>query len=61
MKQLQVHFTYNVNGTEVQDLCVVQSKTKRFAMGQQFMTKYNLSKQLNLSMEDITLTHYYVC
>ena len=30
-------------------------------MGQQFMTKYKLSKQLNLKMEEIELTHYYVC
>jgi len=57
LKNLQVHFKYN----NVEDFCVVQSKTKRFAMGQQFMTKYKLSKQLNLKMEEIELTHYYVC
>ena len=61
MRNLQVHFTYNVNGTEVQDLCVVQSKTKRFAMGQQMLTQFKLAKQLDLKAEDITLTHYYVC
>jgi len=57
MKTLQVHFTYN----NVQDFCVVKSKTKRFAMGKQMETVYALSKQLNLKMTDITLTHYYVC
>ena len=57
MKTLQVHFTYN----NVEDLCVVKSKTKRFAMGKQMELRYYLSKQLNLKMEDITLTHYYVC
>lgn len=57
MKNLQVHFKYK----NVEDFCVVQSKTKRFAMGQQFMTKHKLSKQLNLKMEEIELTHYYVC
>ena len=61
MRNLQVHFTYNVNGTEVQDLCVVQSKTKRFAMGLQMLTQFKLAKQLDLIAEDITLTHYYVC
>ena len=61
MRNLQVHFTYNVNGTEVQDLCVVQSKTKRFAMGQQMLTQFKLAKQLDLKAEDITLTLYYVC
>ena len=61
MRNLQVHFTYNVNGTEVQDLFVVQSKTKRFAMGQQMLTQFKIAKQLNLKAEDITLTHYYVC
>ena len=61
MRNLQVHFTYNVNGIEVQDLCVVQSKTKRFAMGQQMLTQFKLAKQLDLKAEDITLTHYYVC
>ena len=61
MRNLQVHFTYNVNGTEVQDLCVVQSKTKRFAMGLQMLTQFKLAKQLNLNAEDINLTHYYVC
>ena len=61
MRNLQVHFTYNVNGTEVQDLCVVQSKTKRFAMGQQMLTQFKLAKLLDLKAEDITLTHYYVC
>ena len=55
MKTLQVHFTYN----NVQDFCVVNSKTKRFAMGKQMETVYKLSKQLNLKMKDITLTHYY--
>ena len=29
MQTLQVHFTYN----NVEDFCVVKSKTKRFAMG----------------------------
>ena len=57
MKTLQVHFTYN----GVEDFCVVKSKTKRFAMGKQLETVYWLSKQLNLKMKDITLTHYYVC
>ena len=57
LKTLQVHFTYN----NVQDFCVVKSKTKRFAMGKQMETVYALSKQLNLKMKDITLTHYYVC
>ena len=52
MRNLQVHFTYNVNGTEVQDLCVVQSKTKRFAMGQQMLTQYKLAKQLNSGSEE---------
>ena len=61
MRNLQVHFTYNVNGAEVQDFCVVQSKTKRFAMGQQMLTQFKLAKQLDLKAEDITLTHYYVC
>ena len=61
MRNLQVHFTYNVNGTEVQDLCVVQSKSKRFAMGLQMLTQFKLAKQLDLKAEDITLTHYYVC
>ena len=61
MRNLQVHFTYNVNGAEVQDFCVVQSKTKRFAMGQQMLTQFKIAKQLNLKAEDITLTHYYVC
>ena len=61
MKQLQVHFKYNINGNEVQDFCVVQSKTKRFAMGQQMLTQFKLAKQLDLKAEDITLTHYYVC
>jgi len=61
MQNLQVHFTYNINGSTVEDLCVVQSKTKRFAMGKQMETVYKLSKQLNLKMQDITLTHYYVC
>ena len=61
MRNLQVHFTYNVNGTEVQDLCVVQSKTKRFAMGLQMLTQFKLAKQFDLKAEDITLTHYYVC
>ena len=60
-KQLQVHFTYNVNGAEVQDFCVVQSKTKRLSCATQLMTAFNLSKQLNVSAKDITLTHYYVC
>jgi len=57
LKNLQVHFTYN----NVEDFCVVKSKTKRFAMGKQMETVYALSKQLNLKMEEITLTHYYVC
>jgi hypothetical protein len=57
MKSLQVHFKYN----NVEDFCVVQSKTKRFAMGKQMETVYKLSKQLNLKMNEITLTHYYVC
>lgn len=61
MQNLQVHFTYNVNDCLVQDLCVVSSKTKRFAMGKQMETVYKLSKQLNLKMQDITLTHYYIC
>ena len=61
MKQLQVHFTYNVNGAEVQDFCVVQSKTRRLSCATQLMTAFNLSKQLNVSAKDITLTHYYVC
>ena len=61
MKQLQVHFKYNINGNEVQDFCVVQSKTKRFAMGQQMLTQFKLAKQLNLKAEDVTLTHYFVC
>jgi hypothetical protein len=61
MRNLQVHFTYNVNGAEVQDFCVVQSKTKRFAMGQQMLTQFKLAKQLNLKAEDVTLTHYFVC
>ncbi len=61
MRKLQVHFTYNVNGAEVQDFCVVQSKTKRFAMGQQMLTQFKLAKQLNLKAEDVTLTHYFVC
>ena len=61
MKQLQVHFTYNVNGAEVQDFCVVQSKTKRLSCATQLQTAFNLSKQLNVSAKDITLTHYYVC
>ena len=61
MRNLQVHFTYNVNGTEVQDLCVVQSKTKRFAMGQHMLTQFKIAKHINLQAEDITLTHYYVC
>ncbi len=61
MKQLQVHFKYNINGNEVQDFCVVQSKTKRFAMGQQMLTQYKLAKQLNLQEKDVTLTHYFVC
>ena len=52
MKQLQVHFTYNINGNEVQDFCVVQSKTKRFAMGQQMLTQYKLAKQLNLQRKE---------
>ena len=52
MKTLQVHFTYN----NVQDFCVVNSKTKRFAMGKQMETVYKLSKQLNLKMKDITLS-----
>ena len=57
LKTLQVHFTYN----NVEDFCVVKSKTKRFAMGKQMELVYALSKQLNLKMKDITLTHYYVC
>jgi hypothetical protein len=57
LKTLQVHFTYK----NVQDFCVVKSKTKRFAMGKQMETVYKLSKQLNLKMNEITLTHYYVC
>ena len=57
MKTLQVHFTYN----NVEDFCVVKSKTKRFAMGKQMELVYALSKQLNLKMNEITLTHYYVC
>ena len=61
MKQLQVHFKYNINGNEVQDFCVVQSKTKRFAMGQQMLTQYKLAKQLNLQEKDVTLTHYLEC
>ena len=61
MRKLQVHFTYNVNGAEVQDFCVVQSKTKRFAMGQQMLTQFKLAKQLNLKAEDVMLTHYFVC
>ncbi len=61
MKQLQVHFTYNVNGMEVQDFCVVHSKTKRLSCATQLMTAFNLAKQLNVSAKDITLTHYYVC
>ena len=61
MRNLQVHFTYNVNGAEVQDFCVVQSKTKRFAMGQQMLTQFKIAKQLNLKAEDITLTHIVVC
>ena len=61
MNQLQVHFKYNINGYEVQDFCVVQSKTKRFAMGQQMLTQFKLAKQLNLQEKDVTLTHYFVC
>ena len=61
MTQLQVHFKYNINGNEVQDFCVVQSKTKRVAMGQQMLTQFKLAKQLNLQEKDITLTHYFVC
>jgi|TARA_R110002124_G_scaffold259969_1_gene425858 hypothetical protein len=57
MQTLQVHFKYK----NVEDFCVVQSKTKRFAMGKQMETVYALSKQLNLKMEEIELTHYYVC
>jgi hypothetical protein len=57
MQTLQVHFKYK-NG---EDGCVVQSKTKRFALGKQMETVYKLSKQLNLTMQEITLTHYYLC
>ena len=57
MQTLQVHFKYK----NVEDFCVVQSKTKRFAMGKQMETVYKLSKQLNLTMQEIALTHYYVC
>ena len=61
MKQLQVHFTYNINGNEVQDFYVVQSKTKRYTCGQQLMDSYKIAKQLNLKHADVKLTHYFVC
>ena len=62
MQNLQVHYTYKTKNAIVQDLCIVQSKTKRFTKTQQLNTQLKLAKQLNLKhFYAVTLTHYSVC
>ena len=61
MRNLQVHYTYKTKNATVQDLCIVQSKTKRFTKTQQLNTQLKLAKQLNLKhFYAVTLTHYSV-
>ena len=62
MRNLQVHYTYKTQNAVVADLCIVQSKTKRFTKTQQLNTQLKLAKQLNLKhFYAVTLTHYSVC
>ena len=62
MKTLQVHFTYKTKNATVQDLCIVQSKTKRLTQLAQFETMHKIAAALNLKhFYDVTLTHYNVC
>ena len=61
MQNLQVHYTYKTKNAIVQDLCIVQSKTKRFTKTQQLNTQLKLATQLNLKhFYAVTLTHYSV-
>ena len=61
MQNLQVHYTYKTKNATVQDLCIVQSKTKRFTKTQQLNTQLKLATQLNLKhFYAVTLTHYSV-
>ena len=41
MQNLQVHYTYKTKNATVADLCIVQSKTKRFTKTQQLNTQLN--------------------
>ena len=62
MKNLQVHYTYKTKNATVQDLCIVQSKTKRLTQLAQFETMHKIAAALNLKhFYDVTLTHYNVC
>jgi len=61
MQNLQVHYTYKTKNATVADLCIVQSKTKRFTKTQQLNTQLKLAKLLNLKhFYAVTLTHYSV-
>jgi len=59
MRNLKVYYTYKTKNATVQDLCIVQSKTKRFTKTQQLNTQLKLATQLNLKhFYAVTLTQH---